>query len=91
MNISLPNELARYVREKVQGGRYSSISEVVREALRRLSADEARQQPFQTLSGATFDARAAADAARRIRELQQRQSLGGDLSLEDLIQAGRQV
>jgi Arc/MetJ-type ribon-helix-helix transcriptional regulator len=28
MNISLPAELARYVRERVEGGHYSSASEV---------------------------------------------------------------
>jgi antitoxin ParD1/3/4 len=37
MNISLPPELARFVREKVESGLYSSASEVVREALRRLA------------------------------------------------------
>ena len=34
MNVSLPNELADFVKSKVSTGRYSSSSEVVREALR---------------------------------------------------------
>ena len=36
MNISLPLELAGFVREKVEAGLYSSASEVVRESLRHL-------------------------------------------------------
>lgn len=36
MNISLTPELDRFVRNAVQGGRYLSSSEVVREALRLL-------------------------------------------------------
>ena len=34
MNVSLTDELANFVKAKVSGGRYSSSSEVVREALR---------------------------------------------------------
>ena len=33
MNVHLTPELAQLVRTKVQGGRYNSVSEVVREAL----------------------------------------------------------
>ena len=36
MNVSLPDELANYVKAKVATGRYGSSSEVVREALRLL-------------------------------------------------------
>src|SRR6185436_13907770 len=36
MNVSLPAVLARHVEELVQGGQYSSASEVVRSALRLL-------------------------------------------------------
>ena len=43
MNISLTPELERRIAEKVDSGLYSTASEVVREALRRLfDADEAR-------------------------------------------------
>lgn len=40
MNVSLPDELARFVKEKVDTGRYASSSEVVREALRLLERHE---------------------------------------------------
>lgn len=36
MNVSLPEELATFVKAKVESGRYTSSSEVVREALRLL-------------------------------------------------------
>ena len=92
MNISLPAELARYVREKVDGGQYSSVSEVVREALRRLAGQENGRRPediFRTLSGAAFDRSKAEEAVRGIGELQKKQTLGGDLTVEDLINEGR--
>jgi antitoxin ParD1/3/4 len=40
MNISLTRELAQFVQAKVESGRYSSASEVVREALRLLEDHE---------------------------------------------------
>ena len=91
MNISLPGELARYVRDKVEGGHYSSVSEVVREALRRLSGDELQEQSFRTLSGARFDREKAVEAVQGILTLQKRQKLGGDITIEDLIHEGREV
>lgn len=36
MNVSLTTELEKFVNRKVESGRYSSASEVVREALRLL-------------------------------------------------------
>ena len=36
MNISLPEELERLVKERVESGLYGSASEVVREALRNM-------------------------------------------------------
>ena len=36
MNVSLTDELVRFVKTKVDSGRYTSSSEVVREALRLL-------------------------------------------------------
>jgi putative addiction module CopG family antidote len=90
MNISLPNELARYVREKVDSGLYSSVSEVVREALRRLSSDESSGHS-RTLAGERFDRATAEQAVHRILELQKKQTLGTDLSIEDLIREGREL
>ena len=44
MNVSLTRDLERFVAEKVASGRYTSASEVVREALRLLEErDQLRQ------------------------------------------------
>ena len=44
MNVSLTPELDRYVQSKVETGRYSSASEVLREALRLMQEkDEIRE------------------------------------------------
>lgn len=40
MNVSLTPELDRFIREKLESGRYRSSSEVVREALRLLEERE---------------------------------------------------
>jgi len=40
MNISLTEELANFIKAKVSAGRYSSSSEVVREALRLMEKVE---------------------------------------------------
>lgn len=42
MNVSLTDPLAKYVQARVKSGRYSSASEVVREALRRMQQDDER-------------------------------------------------
>lgn len=43
MNVSLTDELAAFVKAKVAGGRYSSSSEVVREALRIMEKAERQE------------------------------------------------
>ena len=43
MNVSLTDELANFVKAKVSGGRYTSSSEVVREALRLLEKVEKQE------------------------------------------------
>ena len=48
MNVSLPEELANFVRDKVSTGRYGSSSEVVREALRLMERTE--QQAAEKLA-----------------------------------------
>jgi putative addiction module CopG family antidote len=90
MNISLPGELARFVRQKVESGRYASVSEVVREALRRLSGDEQPGGVVRTLGGTAFDRTQAQAAVRGIVEVQQAHSLGS-LSIEEIISEGRQT
>ena len=49
MNISLPEELANFVRDKVSTGRYGSSSEVVREALRLMEKTEQQEVEKLTL------------------------------------------
>ncbi len=44
MNVSLTPELERWVAERVESGRYTSASEVIREALRLLEEQEAIRQ-----------------------------------------------
>ena len=42
LSITLPADMARMVRDKVQGGAYASNSEVIREALRRMEDEDER-------------------------------------------------
>ncbi|HWZ42430.1 MAG TPA: type II toxin-antitoxin system ParD family antitoxin [Candidatus Saccharimonadales bacterium] len=42
MNVSITDHLAGFVRRKVKSGRYNNASEVVRDALRRMEEDDAR-------------------------------------------------
>jgi antitoxin ParD1/3/4 len=44
MNVSLTPELERLVAEKVESGRYTSASEVIREALRLLEEQDRLKQ-----------------------------------------------
>jgi len=44
MNVSITDHLASYVQRKVKSGRYNNASEVVRDALRRMEEEEARQR-----------------------------------------------
>ena len=44
MNISLPDNLARFVEQEVSAGGYASQSEVVRDALRLLHREKASEQ-----------------------------------------------
>jgi antitoxin ParD1/3/4 len=50
MNVSLTDELAGFVKSKVGSGRYTSASEVVREALRLLEQRDSREaEKLETL------------------------------------------
>jgi antitoxin ParD1/3/4 len=66
MNVSLTPELEKFVQDKVDGGRYTSASEVIREALRLLERrDERLREREQALKAfqAEMDRRIAeADA-----------------------------
>jgi len=43
MNVSMTDHLASYIRKKVKSGRYNNASEVVRDAVRRMEDQEARE------------------------------------------------
>lgn len=43
MNVSLPSDMAKFIEDEVEAGGYASSSEVVREALRLLQRDKARE------------------------------------------------
>lgn len=47
MNIQLTRELEQLVQSKVQSGRYSSASEVVREALRLMEERDLRREEIR--------------------------------------------
>jgi antitoxin ParD1/3/4 len=65
MNVSLTPELDRYVHSKVETGRYTSASEVMREALRLMQdADEIRRLQLEGVRNhiqAGLDALASGD------------------------------
>ncbi|MGB9147463.1 MAG: type II toxin-antitoxin system ParD family antitoxin [Acidobacteriaceae bacterium] len=73
MNVSLTPELEKFVQDKVESGRYTSASEVVREALRlmekrdlRLAEREEALKAFQ------------AELDRRIAELDRGEGIPAD-------------
>lgn len=55
-SITLPNEMAKRIREKVAAGEYATESEVIRDGLRVLLArDQAMQNWLQTEVAAAYD------------------------------------
>jgi antitoxin ParD1/3/4 len=82
MNISLTPQLEKLVQDRVKSGRYTSASEVIREALRLLETqDRARDQGF---------ARLQADVESGLRELAAGQSKPfDDAAAERIKQLGR--
>lgn len=64
INVSLPEELLRFIKAKVETGRYTSSSEVVREALRLLEKhDEQEAEKLRWLQQAWQDGIASGDAS----------------------------
>ena len=51
MNISLSPQMARFIRGKVKKGDYTNISEVVRDAIRRMQEAEAARKDRAWLNG----------------------------------------
>lgn len=63
MNVSLTPELEAMVQDRVRSGRYSSASEVVREALRLLAdRDELRELRLQEVRAKVAEGLSAIDA-----------------------------
>ena len=44
MNISMPPQMARFIRDKVKAGAYTNVSETIRDAIRRMQEAEAAKQ-----------------------------------------------
>ncbi len=87
LNVSLSAQLSEFVREKVASGRYSTASEVVREALRWFQAagDEAQRAPtLLDLQEQEIDRARARAAVTHLRDLRARARLGPDLTPNEL-------
>ena len=66
LSITLPNEMADALRERVQSGEYASESEVIREGLRALwSRDQAVDEWLVSEVGDAYDA-LVADPSRAV-------------------------
>jgi antitoxin ParD1/3/4 len=76
MNISLTPELERRISEKVDSGLYSTASEVVREALRRLFESETERERLKS--------RFEEEIREAIEELDRGEGLDGEAVFEEL-------
>lgn len=47
MHVNLSSEMERFIKGKVEGGFYGNATEVIRDAIRRMQADEARLAAWQ--------------------------------------------
>lgn len=75
MNVSLTPKLEKYIQKKVESGRYTSASEVVREALRLLEQEDVRERELREF-------RAKLD--RRLASLDRGEGIDGEKFMEDL-------
>jgi antitoxin ParD1/3/4 len=75
MNVSLTPELEKYIQNKVKTGRYTSASEVVREALRLLEQEEERERELREFR---------AELDRRLASLARGEGIDGEKFMEDL-------
>ncbi len=48
MHVNLSDEMSAYIKSKVSSGFYGNATEVIRDAVRRMQADEERRNAFQT-------------------------------------------
>ena len=69
LSITLPNDMADALRDKVSASEYASESEVIREGLRALSArDRAVEAWLQTEVAAAYDASVAGPRAQFLQK-----------------------
>ncbi len=80
LSITLPADMVRVIRAKVEGGTYASNSEVIREAMRGWME---RERHFATLDVAIERGIAAADAGEVKTSAEVRASLLARLNAED--------
>ena len=48
MHVNLSSEMEGYIKQKVAGGFYGNATEVIRDAIRRMSAEELRATAWRT-------------------------------------------
>ena len=93
LNVSLSPQLAKFVQSKVKGGLYASASEVVREALRWFADRQGGARPdaptLLDVQEQEIDREQARSAVARLRRLRKGTTLGPDLTIADLRDAGR--
>lgn len=78
MSITLPNEMAKMVKDKVTAGEYASESEVIRDGLRALMArDRAVETWLKEQVGPAYDAYRA-DPSRGIEAASVREKLASE-------------
>lgn len=66
MNVSLTPELEKYIQNKVETGRYTSASEVIREALRAFEQKEEYERALKNFRAKLDRGLAEAEAGRTV-------------------------
>ncbi len=66
MNVALPTEFERFVKEQVDTGRYQTASDVVREALRMLAERQGLQELVEEFNDKITEAEADVAAGRML-------------------------
>ena len=92
LNVSLSPQLAKFVRTRVDSGRYASASEVVREALRWFAERSRDADDIPTLldlQEQSIDRERARAAIQRLRTLREGTTSGPGTTSVDLRDEGR--
>lgn len=80
MNVSITDQLAGFVRDKVKSGRYNNASEVVRDALRRMEDEENRALRLAKPSAADLVADLTMEQQESIRQRVRATIAGGEFT-----------